>query len=221
MQGPGVFASWSGGKDSCLALHRAVQAGASPSALLTLFIEGGDRSHSHGLRRAVVEAQAAAMDLPLVARAASWAGYESAFENALAELRESGVQGGVFGDIDLEDHRAWVERVCARAGLTAWEPLWGAARLDLLREFIDDGFRATVVSLKDGLLSPALLGRELDWDLIAEFEAAGIDVSGEKGEYHTVVTGGPLFSRPLAIKPKDRVLRSGYWFLDLDLEAAE
>ncbi len=127
------------------------------------------------------------------------------------------MQGGVFGDIDLEDHRAWVERVCARAGLKAWEPLWGEARRDLLKEFMSVGFRATVVSLKEGLLSPDLLGRQLDWDLVAEFEAAGIDASGEKGEYHTVVVGGPPFSRAVAIEPKGRVLRDGYWFLDLDL----
>lgn len=215
--GTPFFVSWSGGKDSCLALHRAVKSGGEPKTLLTMFTEGAERSHSHGLARIVLEAQAASLGLPLVTRETSWAEYEATFDGALAELKRAGVRGGVFGDIDLDDHRAWVERVCAKAGLAAWEPLWDGVRRDLLREFIEAGFVAQVVSLKDGLLSPDLLGRRLDWDLVAEFEAAGVDASGEKGEYHTVVTGGPLFRAPLALEPRGRVLRSGYWFLDLAL----
>lgn len=213
--GAPFFVSWSGGKDSCLALHRAVKAGGVPMSLLTMLVEGGERSHSHGLTREMVEAQAAALGLPLVRREATWPGYEAAFSDAVQELKRSGARGGVFGDIDLAHHREWVERVCAQAGLDAWEPLWGGARRELLGEFIREGFMAIVVSVKDDLLSSDLLGRTLDWDLVAELEAAGVDASGEKGEYHTLVTGGPLFSAPLAVEAKGRVLRSGYWFLDV------
>jgi len=217
LRGKPLFCSWSGGKDSCLALYRAVRAGGQARWLLNMCTESGERSRSHGLAADVLRAQAAALGIPIVFRAASWDEYEKTFLDALAGLKGRGVTAGVFGDIDVEPHREWVERVCASAGMAACEPLWKSDRRELLDEFLGAGFEARLVALKDGALSPELLGRRLDGELTAEIESAGADACGENGEYHTVVVDGPLFSRPLELVAGERVLRDGYWFLDMNL----
>jgi len=182
-----------------------------------MLTEGGVRSRSHGLAKPVLEAQAQSLGVSLVTRASTWEHYEVAFRTALAEFRAAGIERGVFGDIDLQPHLDWVQRVCAAEGITPVEPLWQGDRRQLLGEFLDQGFRAIIVAAKDGVLRRGFLGRQLSWDVIAEMAHEGIDVSGEKGEYHTVVTDGPLFSAPLRLRAGDRVLRDGYWFLDVAL----
>ncbi|MGD9100603.1 MAG: diphthine--ammonia ligase, partial [Anaerolineae bacterium] len=209
--------SWSGGKDSCLALYRAISAGARPAALLTILDQSGVRSRSHGLTVDVLRAQAAALGIPLVTRAASWGEYEPTFIAALRELRETGIKAGVFGDIDLEAHREWEQKVCAAAGITAHLPLWQTPRQALLDEFLALGFEAMVIVTKDDPLGDRYLGRALDAALIREFERVGIDLSGEAGEYHTVVTGGPTFAHALQFRAGERISRSGYWLLDVQV----
>jgi uncharacterized protein (TIGR00290 family) len=214
---PRFFVSWSGGKDSCLALYRAMKSSGTPAFLFTMLDEGGERSHSHGLTREVLCAQARSLGIPIVFRAASWDEYEAAFLDGLSEILGANVTVGVFGDIDLDDHRKWVERVCCSMGIAAVEPLWKCARRDLLREFIASSFRAMIVAVKDELLSPDYLGRVLDMRVVQEFECMGIDPSGEAGEYHTVVTDGPLFREPVVICPVTKTFRDGYWFLTVDV----
>ena len=220
MQGVPIVCSWSGGKDSCLALWRAVQAGASVRGLVTMFTEDGHRSRSHGLSRAVLETQAAAVGVPLLSRAAAWGTYEPAFIDLLCEAKEAGAKTAIFGDIDFPRHRQWEESVCARAGLTAWLPLWQQDRLTLLEEFWNAGFECRIVVVRDGVTDRSYLGRVLDRELADELARAGIDVCGENGEFHTVVTSGPLFARPLSIELRDQVLRSGCWFQDLAVTSA-
>jgi diphthine-ammonia ligase len=209
--------SWSGGKDSCLALHRAISAAARPAALLTILNEGGERSRSHGLAVDVLRAQAAALGIPLITRAASWDEYEPTFIAALRELKETGIEAGVFGDIDLEEHRQWEEKVCAAAGIAAHLPLWRTPRKALLDEFLTLGFRALVIATKDDPMGHRYLGQRLDAELIHEFDRIGIDLCGEAGEYHTVVTDGPIFVHPLALRTGERALHSGYWFLNVQV----
>ncbi len=207
--------SWSGGKDSCLALYRAIQAGAKPIFLLSMLREDGARSRSHGLVPGVLEAQEASLGISLLTRTASWATYESVFVAALRELRASGVEAGVFGDIDIAEHRLWEEQVCAAAGLEAHLPLWQADRLALVDEFLSLGFEALIVVANAEKLGQAYLGRALGRDLVREFARMGVDPSGEEGEYHTVVTNGPIFSEPVQLETGRQVLHSGYWFLDV------
>jgi diphthine-ammonia ligase len=207
--------SWSGGKDSCLALYRAVTAGAEPKSLFSMLREDGARSRSHGLPCEVLQAQAASLGIPLVTKTASWSDYESVFIAALQELRVDGVEAGVFGDIDIGDHRLWEEKVCGAAGIEAYLPLWKAPRLALLGEFLLLGFEATIVTVNSEKLDKAYLGRVIDLELVKEFVRLGIDPSGEEGEYHTVVTDGPIFSAPVRLKTGERVLYDGYWFLDV------
>ncbi len=211
--------SWSGGKDSTLAMDRAWRHAGAPAALLCMLIEDGSRSRSHGLRPQVLQAQADALRLPLSSAATSWHDYETTFIALLQRLRdEQGIGAVVFGDIDLLPHREWCQRVCAAAGLECVHPLWLERREALLAEFLDRGFQTRLVAVQEGKLAPGLLGRVLDASLLDEFRGAGIDLCGENGEYHSVVAGGPPFSAPLRLLAGERVLRDGYWFVDLALE---
>ena len=210
--------SWSGGKDACLALHRAAATDAC-AALFTVLDETGTRTRSHGLRLEVVQAQADALGLPLRTVRASWETYEAAVIGGLRALRAEGITAAVFGDIDTESHRDWEARVCAAAGLEARLPLWKEDRHTVLREFLQTGHRARLVAVREGRLAPDLLGRVLDPDLVAAIEAAGSDPCGEFGEYHTVVEDGPRFSRALGLVPGERVLVRGVWALDFAAEA--
>lgn len=208
--------SWSGGKDSCLALHRAMKAG-RPMKLFTMLDETGLHSRSHRLPASLLDAQAAALGLPRETRTASWGDYEAGFVSALGEFKAEGAEAAVFGDIDIEEHGRWEEKVCAEAGLRACLPLWKEDRRALMEEFLGLGFRAIIVVVNEKMLDPAFLGRELSAGLMAELERAGADVCGENGEYHTAVLDGPIFRRPVAVR-RTRVLRhNGYGFLDLDV----
>lgn len=124
MTKPHALCSFSGGKDSCLALWRAQQQGIAVRTLLVMFEEGGERSRSHGIPLGLIQRQAAALGLELVARNASWKTYEEVFVATLMELRASGHEVAVFGDIDLQAHRDWEEKVCAAAGVAPLLPLW-------------------------------------------------------------------------------------------------
>ena len=109
--------------------------------------------------------------------------------------------------------------MCAAAGMEALLPLWQGGREDLLVEFLDAGFQATIVTVNGRMLSPDFLGRTLDRPLIAEVVAAGVDACGEYGEFHTVVTDGPLFTAPVRLRPAATLEYDGYWFLDMALDA--
>jgi diphthine-ammonia ligase len=210
-----VACSWSGGKDSCFALWQAVRAGARPVCLVTMFTEDGDRSRSHGLARSVLAAQAATIGLPLLSRSATWDDYETAMVDLLAEARERGAEACIFGDIDIERHRAWEAMVCQRAGLRAELPLWQHDRWELLEAWWEAGFEARVVVAREGVVSREILGQVLDRPLAEQIAAMGADPCGENGEFHTLVTAGPLFRQPLAIALGEQVLRSGCWFQDV------
>ncbi|MDD5482258.1 MAG: diphthine--ammonia ligase [Kiritimatiellae bacterium] len=211
--------SWSGGKDSCLALHRAASAGAKPACLLTIISEDGIRSKSHGLRKEILEAQASALALPLLVRSAAWEEYETVFIDALRELRGKNVRTGVFGDIDFPPHLAWEKKVCAQAGMTPCLPLWGCERREILLEFLALGYKAVLVAVNERKLDRKFLGRIIDRGIINEFLKIGIDPCGENGEYHTLVVDGPLFSRPLLIEPGPITEQAGYCLLDVRLSA--
>lgn len=217
IDGESFFCSWSGGKDSCLALYQAVQSGGMPKALFTMMTEEGERSRSHGLSTDVVDYQASSLKIPQVKRSASWQTYEPIFLSAMREFKADGIECGVFGDIDLAEHRQWVERVCGFAGILPYEPLWWRNRKALLEEFLNLGFKAMIISVKDGLLSRDFLGRVIDRQVVVDMEDAGIDASGEEGEYHTMVIDGPIFSFPIYLDQKEKVVHNGYCFLDVSV----
>jgi len=192
-----AFFSWSGGKDSMLALHRALAAGWRVEALLAMFDEGGERSRSHALPPALMQAQADALGLPLVTRNAGWADYEAVFTDQLRAFAAQGLTHGLFGDIDLQPHRDWEEKVCAAAGLQAALPLWQEPRRALVDELFALGYRARVVCVDARFLDAGFCGREFDAAFVADLPD-GVDACGENGEFHTFVFDGPRFARPVA-----------------------
>ncbi|MDD5510216.1 MAG: diphthine--ammonia ligase [Dehalococcoidales bacterium] len=214
-----VFTSWSGGKDCCLACYRAIAGGHKVRCLLNMVSEGGKRSYSHGLSPRVLEAQSQAIGIPLIQQQAKRENYEAEFKRVLLSLKDKGVSGGVFGDIDLDEHRRWIERVCADVAITPHLPLWGEEQGKLLEELIGLGFTAVVVAAKAELFGREWLGQTVDRDFLDHLEVLNdtkeVTPCGEAGEYHTLVIDGPLFRKRLKILRSRRVLREGRWFLSI------
>ena len=191
------FVSWSGGKDSCLALFRAMSQGYKPKMLFTMFSIENDVSSAHRLNEDIIKAQVNALDLESTIGRAKFEDYEAVFVRNLESFKSQDIQYGIFGDIDLDEHRKWEETVCEKAQMTAVLPLWQEDRKKLVKEFIDLGFKAKIVVVNKTMMSPEFLGRDLSHELLEEIEKTGADVCGENGEYHTVVYDGPLFKTPL------------------------
>ena len=210
-----VFASWSGGKESALATYKVISQGYQVSYLVNFVSEDGERSRSHGVLSNVLHLQAKGVGIPIVQVKTSWEGYEKNFKKVVAGLKEKGVKGGVFGDMDLEEHREWVERVCAELQIEPLLPLWKMEPEKLLTEFWDSGFKAIVVATR---LDDSLLGRNLDGAFVEEIKRLGSHPCGESGEYHTLVTNGPIFQRPLEVTTGGRYKRDNVWFLEISAE---
>ncbi len=214
-----AFVSWSGGKDSCFACYQAGKSGLKVCYLLNMINESGKRSRSHGLSTGVLQLQAQALGIPLVQQRATWDNYEAEFKNALRAFKTDGVDGGVFGDIDFNEHREWVDRVCQEANITPYLPLWGLSQEKILKDFIGLGFEAIVVATKADLLGEEWLGRRIDLDFVKQLDelrkTKEITPCGEAGEYHTFVTDGPLFNQRIEILEANKVLREEHWFLDI------
>ena len=191
------FVSWSGGKDSCLALFRAMSQGYKPKMLFTMFSIENDVSSAHRLNEDIIKAQVNALDLESTIGRAKFEDYEAVFVKNLEAFKSQDIQYGIFGDIDLDEHRKWEETVCEKAQMTAVLPLWQEDRKKLVKEFINLGFKAKIVVVNKTMMSPEFLGRDLSHELLEEIEKTGADVCGENGEYHTVVYDGPLFKNPL------------------------
>jgi uncharacterized protein (TIGR00290 family) len=191
--------SSSGGKDSLLALARARAQGYDVVTLITMFDETGLRSRSHGIGPELAQAQAAAMGCDLIMPCASWVSYEEQFISTLTSLAATGHSHAVFGDIDLQAHRDWEEKVCAQSGVVAVLPLWGERRADLAREAIDSGIEAVVVCVDSRFLSNDFVGRRYDESFLADLPV-GVDACGENGEFHTFVVNSPLFSSALQVE---------------------
>ncbi|MBC7795316.1 MAG: diphthine--ammonia ligase [Pyrinomonadaceae bacterium] len=219
------FCSWSGGKDSCLALHRALQNGIEVTHLLTMFDETGLHSRSHAVSLEVMKAQADALGLKLVAPSASWKDYETVFIENLRELKNEGCEIGIFGDIDLQPHRDWEEKVCAKAGITAQLPLWNEKRLDLVEEFWREGFKSVVICVDEKFLGKEFCGRVFDESFVRDLPE-NVDECGENGEFHTFAFDGKLFKNSIDYKiaeiyhhkpsfPAETI--SGYYFAKLTL----
>ncbi len=210
-----MFVSWSGGKESCLACYKAMQRGFIISHLLNFVDEYGERSRSHGLRIELLRAQSDALGIPIIQRPTAWETYEQEFKRIVSELKQIGVEGGIFGDIDLQVHRDWVERVCAEVGVKPLLPLWDMKREKILDEFIGAGFEAIVVATKANLLSEKWLGCKIDEELVRKLSKQNIDLCGEAGEYHTFVIDGPIFKKRINILDSTKMLWNGKWILDI------
>ncbi len=191
-----AFCSWSGGKESCLALQRALREGFDVKFLLTMFDETADRSRSHAIPRNLIQAQADALGIELVTANASWQNYEKVFVETLGEFQKQNITHGIFGDIDLQAHRDWEEKVCAAAGIETVLPLWSENRRAMVDEFLAEGFKAVVVCVNENFLDASFCGRIFDQSFVDDLPAS-VDACGENGEFHTFVFDGKMFVNPV------------------------
>lgn len=214
-----AFVSWSGGKDCSLACYRAIRDGLKVEYLANTVNQDGSRSCSHGIAASLIRMQSQAMGIRLLQQPTAPDNYEAEFKKMLSALKKEGIRDGVFGDIDFEPHREWIERVCGDEGVTPHLLLWGESQDKLMDEFIGLGFEAIVVATKADLLGEEWLGRRIDLDFLRELKTAGkttpITPCGEAGEYHTLVIDGPLFEQRMDIHKAGKELRDSHWFLKI------
>ncbi|MGH2936619.1 MAG: ATP-binding protein [Solirubrobacterales bacterium] len=214
----GVVLSWSGGKDSALALSTMREQGVEPTALLTTFTEDYGRVSMHAVRRELLEAQAAAVGVPLIEVLIPAACVNEVYEERMAAVLDSPplaeVEEFAFADLFLEDIRAYREERLATVGRRASFPIWGRETAALAETFVDVGFEATLVCVDPKQLHASFCGRAFDADLLRDLPE-GADPCGENGEFHTFVTAGPIFSAPVPVEGGETVERDGFVFHDL------
>jgi uncharacterized protein (TIGR00290 family) len=212
-----VVASWSGGKESCFACYKAIQEGFDVSYLLTM-MANEDRSNFHMLNSELLDAQSQAIGIPIVKWKTTPDTYEQEFKKALRQMKAEGVEGLVTGDIyEVPLHEeGWLDRVCKEVGIKPIKPLWGCNTKQVLSNFIDEDFEATVIIVKTDAMGEEWLGRKVNKEFLSDLLKVGtIDPCGERGEYHTYVTNGPLFKKRIRILETKKMARNGYGYLDI------
>ncbi|WP_165767274.1 diphthine--ammonia ligase [Parendozoicomonas haliclonae] len=211
--------SWSGGKDACFAFWLACQQGGLPAALYTMLDEQGTHTGSHGLHKDIIEAQAKALGVPVLFRAVPRGSYEQHMKDVVAESHERfNTTSVVFGDIDLDAHKVWLDRVTDEANITPRFPLWHYTRRQLLDDVLKTGFKTMIVSLKHEKMDEKYLGQIMTPELANEIETLGICPTAEDGEFHSLVVDGPCFTAPLAVKKGEvRYDNRGHAIIDIAL----
>ena len=216
-----VISSWSAGKDSCRACYKAMNQGYAVKYLLNFISKEHKRCCFHGIESELIQMQSELIGIPLVQKQVSpdMEKYEEEFKKAVSGLKHKGIKGMVFGDIYLEEHKEWIERVCKDLNIQPLEPLWNISPEKILEEFIDLGFRAVVVSCKADVFGKDFVGRHVDNDLLEEIRAKNICPCGENGEFHTFVIDGPLFKKRIEITKARSVLKKGFWkYWSIDIQ---
>jgi uncharacterized protein (TIGR00290 family) len=214
-----VIVGWSGGKDSALALFEVMKSGMEVMELLTTILKEEDRISVHGVRRILLEQQAEALGLPLekmlISKDASNIEYE---QELLALLRNHGnnrVLSVVFGDIFLEDVKRYRDEMLAKIDMHGVYPLWGRNTRELAEKFIDLGFKAVVTVVDSNVLGKEFAGREFDKKFLPDLPTS-VDPCGEKGEFHTFVYNGPIFSKPVKFsKGEVTFVNNRFWHCDI------
>lgn len=214
-----ILFCWSGGKDSAMALHTLLQrTDIQIAALLTTVTETYERISMHGVRRELLQRQAESIGLPLhevrIPPQCVNAIYEARMEESLRSYVRKGVSKVAFGDIFLEDLRAYREKNLMRIGMTAIFPIWKRDTRELIRSFHANRFRAVAVSIDPKILAPSFAGRELDESFFRDLPPEA-DPCGENGEFHTFVFDGPIFKFPIPIRTGEVVHRDGFVFSDV------
>ncbi|MDV4216863.1 diphthine--ammonia ligase [Acinetobacter baumannii] len=210
--------SFSGGKDSSLALYHAMQTG-NVIGLIVMLEEQGQRSRSHAMPLDIIRAQAQAIGLPVFMASSSWNDYENKFINLLNEAKQKGAEVLVTGDLDMPEHGCWHDRVTQTVSLKLGMPLWLRPHREVVEEFIQLGFQSVVVTVNLKLgMKVEDLGQVLSLEYIQELENRGIDPCGEGGEFHTTVIDGPIFNKAIPVRKLDIVYHEEYAFLPLELD---
>lgn len=212
------IASFSGGKDSVLALYKAMKVGEAVG-LIVMLEEEGKRSRSHGMPPDLIHAQAKSIGLPIFEAASSWSDYEKEFMKLLGKAKKQGAEVLVTGDLDMPAHGCWHDKVTKNAELKLAMPLWNMNHRESIEEFINLEFVTIIVTVNLSLgMREEDLGQILTHDYVQELITRGIDPCGEGGEFHTTVIDGPIFKQPIPVR-KCEIHRDGeYAFLPLELD---
>jgi len=191
-----AFVSWSGGKDCMFALNKFLQNPKNEICALVNILHHDGGTLGHHFKPDLLQRQAICMNLSIIQKTAAFHNYEIILKQIIAELKEEGLDCGVFGDIYLEEHRVWIEKVCAEMDIKAVFPLWGQPTKFLLKEFIELNFESIVVAIDLHKLDRSWLGRKLDHEFYNKIlQLPEIDPCGENGEFHTFVYNGPHFQK--------------------------
>ena len=212
-----VAAAWSGGKDSCFACYKAIQEGYDVAQLL-IMMSNKNTSNFHMISSELLDAQSQAVGIPIVKWVTTPHNYEQDFKKALLQMKAKGVEGIVTGDVyDVALHEAgWLDRVCKEVGLKPVKPLWHRDTGQIINEFINVGFKATVVRVKNDVLGLEWLGRQITKQFVDDLAKLGtVDPCGERGEFHTFVTDGPLFKNSIEILETEKTTVNGYGRLEI------
>ncbi len=214
-----VLMSWSGGKDSCLALYEIQKStDYRVAALLTTMTRDYDRISMHGVRRVLLERQAMSLGLPLhqvlISKGATNEEYEAKMAEAFRDYRENGIDFVIFGDLFLEDIRAYRDQFLAKHKMQGLYPVWQRNTADFIKEFIELGFKAVLTCVDSKALDQSFAGKTIDKDFLTSLPAT-VDPCGENGEFHTFVYDGPSFAQPVKFSVGETVSRDGFWFCDL------
>ena len=214
-----VLMSWSGGKDSCFALYEIQRAESyRVAALLTTVTKDYDRISMHGVRRVLLEKQATSLGLPLhqvlISKDATNEEYEAKMVEAFSAYRGKGIDSIVFGDLFLEDIKAYREQFLRQHDMRGLFPVWKRDTSLFIRQFLDLGFRAIVTCVDSRILDRSFAGRLIDESFLSSLPA-GVDPCGENGEFHSFVVDGPNFTEPVKVSLGETVLRESFWFCDL------
>jgi diphthine-ammonia ligase len=212
-----LFVLWSGGKDCMLALHRIIQDKQHEvSYLVNMCDTDGGHSRSHGICKQLIAQQASSMGIDIMQPESDFVSYETCFKIVIASLKEKGITGGIFGDIYLQPHRDWIERVCSEMNIQPFFPLWKNNTIDLIHEFIDSGFKAIIISVNAQYIQQSWLGRDIDMNFLHDIlELKNIDPCAENGEYHSFVYDGPIFREPVVFSKRRQYFKDNHWFLNL------
>lgn len=228
-----AFTNWSGGKDSALALYRVLQnPDYSVGKLFTTVSAENGRISMHGVRRELLEAQAERLDIPLkvleLPSICSMETYDELMHQAMQELKSEGFSHAIFGDIFLEDLKAYRDKKLKAAGFSGIYPIWKENTKDLMDEFLQLGFKTRTSCVNAKLLDKSFAGREIDQQFLNDLPE-NIDPCGENGEFHTFVFDAPFFEKPIPIEKGETVFKqyktdeeeswdSGFWYCDLELK---
>jgi len=213
-----VAVAWSGGKDSCLACYKAIKESYTVSNLLIMMADNST-SNFHLISSDLLDAQSTAIGIPIIKQVTSPDMYENNFRNALLDLKSKGVEGLVTGDVfDVALHEeGWLDRICREVGLIPIRPLWHLDTKKILTEFINEGFKAIVVRIKNKLIGLDWLGREINQTFYQDLLNLGtIDPCGEHGEYHSFVIDGPIFKNRIEITDSEKTTINGYGRLKIN-----
>jgi len=197
-----AFCSWSGGKDCCLALNRALEKGYNVTHLLTMFDENGEKSRSHGISKELMQKQCDHLGIELFIIKSSWQNYQNNYIEGIKTLQTLGCEYGIFGNIDEEDYDGWLENIKNETGIKTLLPLYKETRENLINEFVKNKFKSIIVCVNGYYLSRDFCGREYNLEFIKDLPDT-VDKCGENGEFHTFVFDGICFLNKLELKVEE------------------